>query len=205
MRTDKLSELLKFSRHLYEQGFSFLAFILFALLFAVSGGDPQIRPVNSRVLPSEETRTTSQMGTWREVESSWLSGRATRLAQNLRSRGVRNVTVYSRVKAEDSAREKAARKGIDMMSLNDLYGMRVVVSNELDAYQCLNMICDTYTVVPGTMKDYIVAPKASGYQSLHVVAEVEEKRVEFQIRTTQMHLNAEAEHEAYKARMRAAA
>ena len=89
-----------------------------------------------------------------------------------------------------------------MMSLNDLYGMRVVVSNELDAYQCLNMICDTYTVVPGTMKDYIVAPKASGSQSLHVVAEVEAKRVEFQIRTTQMHLSAEAEHEAYKERMR---
>ncbi|MBR4986935.1 MAG: hypothetical protein IKY83_14475 [Proteobacteria bacterium] len=204
MRSDKFSELLKFSRHLYDQGFSFLAFVLFALLFAVSGGDPQIRPVGSRMLPSAAVRTASQ-GTWREVESAWLSGRATQVAQDLRSRGVRNVTVYSRVKAEDSAREKAERKGIDMMALNDLYGMRVVVSNELDAYQCLNMICDTYTVVPGTMKDYIVAPKASGYQSLHVVAEMDAKRVEFQIRTTQMHLNAEAEHEAYKARMRAVA
>lgn len=205
MRSAKISELLKVSRHLYEQGFSFLAFVLFALLFAVSGGDPQIRPANARVLPSEPARTASQMETWREAESSWLSGRATQLAQSLRSRGVRNVTVYSRVKAEESAREKAARKGIDMMSLNDLYGMRVVVSNELDAYQCLNMICDTYPVVPGTMKNYIVAPKASGYQSIHVVAEVDAKRVEFQIRTEQMHLSAEAEHEAYKARMRASA
>lgn len=191
-------------RHLYERGFSFVAFLLMILAFAVSGSIPEeMRPSNLRAL-TESKRENVQTTAWREEGTEWLSDKATEVAKKLKTSGIQNVTVYNRMKSEESALEKASKRGIDVTDLKDLYGMRVVVGNELDVYQCLNLICSTYEVVPGTMKNYIVAPKASGYQSIHVVTKIESRMVEFQLRTEAMHLSAEAEHEAYKARMRAA-
>ncbi len=199
----QMNRVKSFSRRLYEHGFSTLAFLLMLLVFAISGAEQnEIR--NMRALGAREEQNQTAVRNWREVQSEWLTEKATELTRQLRAGGIHQVTVYSRVKSEESALEKASRRGVDMMELNDLYGMRVVVSNELDVYLCLNQICSTYEIIPGTMKNYIVSPKASGYQSVHVVAQVDDNRVEFQIRTEAMHLSAEAEHEAYKARMRAA-
>lgn len=200
----KKSHMTDLIRHLYERGFSFLAFLLVLLSFAISGTIPEeMRPSSARSL-TETKGNTTQTSPWRAEGTEWLSRKSTEVTRRLRASGIQNVTVYNRMKSEESAREKAQKRGIDVTELKDLYGMRVVVGNELDVYQCLNTICNTYEVVPGTMKNYIVAPKASGYQSIHVVTKIESRMVEFQIRTESMHLSAEAEHEAYKARMRAA-
>lgn len=195
---------LNYSRHLYEHGFSFLAFLLAVFAFAFAGStEEETRVSQSRALTFAE-HTNVEQKIWRENESEWLTGQATSLTQKLKENGIYQATVYSRLKSDESALEKASRRGISMMELNDLYGMRIVVANELDVYRCLNLICETYPVVPGTMKNYILSPKASGYQSVHVVTQMDSRRVEFQLRTESMHLAAEAEHEAYKARMRAA-
>ena len=197
MRKDHVKKTAGFARRLYDQGFSLLAFIFMALAFALSGFDRhEMRALAS--LPASPDNAT-------ETRTDWLTRQATVLAKDLKDYGIQNAIVYSRVKAEASAREKAERKGIAVEELNDLYGMRVVVDNELDVYQCLNYLCTSYPIVPGTMKNYIAAPKASGYRSVHVVAQVETNRVEFQLRTQEMHEAAEMEHEAYKERMRAAA
>ena len=197
MRKDQVKKAAGFARRLYDRGFSLLAFVFMALAFALSGFDRQeMRAVAS--LPGSPADAT-------ESRSSWLTRQATAIAKDLKDYGIQNATVYSRVKAEASALEKAQRKGVEITDLNDLYGMRVVVDNELDVYRCLNYLCDVYPIVPGTMKNYIAAPKPSGYRSVHVVAQVETNRVEFQLRTQEMHEAAEREHEAYKQRMRAAA
>lgn len=191
-------------RHLYERGFSFLSFILIVLSFIISGSIPEeMRPSNIRAL-TESKHENARNAAWRTEGTEWLSEKATEVAKKLKSCGIQNVTVYNRMKSEESALEKAAKRGVEITDLKDLYGMRVVVGNELDVYHCLNLICSTYDVVPGTMKNYIVAPKASGYQSVHVVTKIESRMVEFQLRTEAMHLSAEAEHEAYKERMRIA-
>ena len=56
--------------------------------------------------------------------------------------------------------------------------------------------------VPGTFHDYIGAPKTNGYRSLHTcVSAVDHLTAEIQIRTLQMHLEAEygrAAHWRYK-------
>ena len=174
------------------------------LALAISGSvSEELRSISPRSL-TEARNVNAGTEAWRAEGTEWLSRKSTEVVRRLRASGLQNVTVYNRMKSQESAQEKATRRGIEITELNDLYGMRVVVSNELDVYQCLNVICDTYKVIPGTMKDYIVSPKASGYQSVHVVTEIESRRVEFQLRTEAMHLSAEAEHEAYKARMRAA-
>ena len=187
------------TKRLMQRGYSTLAFLmtLFVLICAAAL-DENRRQVQQ--LPSErESRHFD-----RAEAQSWLEARATDFLAMLRNNEIYGATVYHRVKSDQSAGEKAARKQIDMTQLNDLYGMRVVVGNELQVYETLNVICANFAIVPGTMKNYIQNPKASGYQSVHVVAEIDSRRVEFQLRTQEMHLSAEAEHEAYKLRMRAA-
>ncbi|GEM_PF-2783854 len=204
MQTQTTNRASNFIRYLYDHGFSLLALLLTVIAFAFSDTYPeQLR--QQRMIGDKSENSAQASRIWRAEGNEWLTQRATEMTQMLKDNGIAQVTVYSRVKAEESAREKAARKGIDIFELNDLYGMRVVVANELDVYQCLNLICGRYEIVPGTIKNYIVSPKASGYQSVHVVAKVEDRRVEFQLRTESMHQSAEAEHEAYKARMRMAA
>lgn len=197
-KNQNLHEAVGFARRLYDRGFTFLAFLVMVMAFVLNGEN--VREAQSmRALGTVETESRSQ---WRADASQWLTSQATRIARDLRTHGIPNATVYSRVKSEESAREKAERRGVEMHELNDLYGMRVVVDNELAVYQCLNYLCNTYSVIPGTLKNYIVSPKPSGYRSVHVVAQVNENRVEFQLRTREMHWAAEEEHEAYKARMR---
>ena len=105
-------------------------------------------------------------GDAREIEESehdkranWLNARAEDVARLLQNRSIASAVVYHRVKSPDSAKEKALRRGSAITDLNDLYGMRVVVQNELDVYRCLDAICTSYNVVNGTLKNYIANPK----------------------------------------------
>ncbi|MCL2325767.1 MAG: hypothetical protein FWC40_04620 [Proteobacteria bacterium] len=132
----------------------------------------------------------------------WLSGQAQRFSQDLRKNDIQGAQIYHRVKSASSAEEKARRRHTRVSGLNDLYGMRVVVSNELDVYRSLQCLSSTYTIVPGTLKNYIENPKPSGYRGIHAVTLFEGQRVEVQFRTVAMHTQAEMEHEAYKARTR---
>lgn len=198
------------ARHFYERGFSVLALFMMILAFASSGllqdKDENSKPDSHRsdsiaALPALDTHDL----TWQKAQTEWLSQKSTDVTKDLKAHGIQQVTVYNRVKSPESAEEKALRKGISVHELNDLFGMRIVVSNELDVYRCLNRICEQYKIIPGSLKNYIIAPKASGYQSVHVVTQIDDMhRIEFQIRTETMHAMAEAEHEVYKARMRAA-
>ncbi|MEO7691075.1 MAG: RelA/SpoT AH/RIS domain-containing protein, partial [Sphingomonas sp.] len=69
-------------------------------------------------------------------------------------------------------------------------------------YQALGVIHRRWPMVPGRFKDYISTPKRNGYRSLHTtVIHADNTRVEIQIRTPEMHSEAElglAAHWAYK-------
>lgn len=202
-----LLNLAKASHHLYNRGYALLALLLMILALAYASLFQSQNHTTTQHEPLWSTPTLATLPThqqdWQTSQTQWLSQKANTIVKDLKNQGIQQLTVYSRVKSLDSATEKAQRKGISMHELNDIYGMRIVVANELDVYQCLNHICHKYDVVPGTLKNYIIAPKASGYQSIHVVTQVDDShKIEFQIRTESMHNNAEAEHEAYKNRMR---
>ena len=205
-----ITKLAMTSRHLYERGFSVLAVVMMILAFVCSGlmqakdqnGKSEHDHLNTlAALPA----VSAEISAWHEAETAWLSQKATEMTKDLKDHGFQQAKVYSRIKSYDSAREKAMRKNLAIHELNDLFGMRIVVANELDVYRCLNRICERFEIIPGSLKNYIIAPKASGYQSVHVVTQVDDlHRIEFQIRTEHMHQQAEAEHEAYKARVRVA-
>ena len=88
----------------------------------------------------------------------------------------------------------------------DLRALRVVVADVPACYAALSRVHECHRPVSGEYDDYIVRPKANGYQSLHTVVLFDEaggnaRPVEVQIRTAAMHEHAEhgvAAHWAYK-------
>ena len=91
---------------------------------------------------------------------------------------------------------------ISFEQLSDIMAFRVTVPTEEDCYRALGIIHRRWPTVPGRFKDYISTPKRNGYRSLHTsVMHAGDTRVEIQIRTEEMHAEAEyglAAHWAYK-------
>ncbi|GAV75460.1 RelA_SpoT domain-containing protein/HD_4 domain-containing protein, partial [Cephalotus follicularis] len=93
-------------------------------------------------------------------------------------------------------------KKLTVDEIHDIHGLRLIVGNEEDCYKALRVVHQLWPEVPGKFKDYITDPKFNGYQSLNTVV-MDEGMVplEVQIRTKQMHLQAEfgfAAHWRYK-------
>ncbi len=110
--------------------------------------------------------------------------------------------VFGRAKKPYSIWRKMQEKDQGFSRLSDIYGFRIITRSEEDCYRTLGAIHQRWRAVPGRFKDYISQPKSNGYRSIHTtVSGRDGKRVEVQIRTSQMHDVAEtgvAAHWSYK-------
>ncbi|MDO5505625.1 MAG: bifunctional (p)ppGpp synthetase/guanosine-3',5'-bis(diphosphate) 3'-pyrophosphohydrolase [Pseudoxanthomonas suwonensis] len=98
--------------------------------------------------------------------------------------------------------KKMQRKGVPIGELYDLRAVRVLVDDVAACYAALGVVHALWTPIPSEFDDYIARPKRNDYRSLHTaVIGPEGKTVEVQIRTRQMHAQAElgvAAHWRYK-------
>lgn len=110
--------------------------------------------------------------------------------------------VTGREKTRYSIWKKMQRKNVAFEQLSDIMAFRIVVNNLAECYHVLGVVHSKYSVVPGRFKDYISTPKPNGYRSIHTtVIGPENQRIEIQIRTHDMHAEADlgvAAHWAYK-------
>jgi GTP pyrophosphokinase len=97
---------------------------------------------------------------------------------------------------------KMEHKGLPFDQIFDVRAVRVIVPDIFACYQVLAIIHQTWRPIAGEFDDYIAAPKDNFYQSLHTAVLLEDgKTLEVQIRTPEMHVNAEygvAAHWRYK-------
>ncbi|MEM6635968.1 MAG: bifunctional (p)ppGpp synthetase/guanosine-3',5'-bis(diphosphate) 3'-pyrophosphohydrolase [Pseudomonadota bacterium] len=101
--------------------------------------------------------------------------------------------VFGRAKKPYSIWRKMQEKKQGFSRLSDIYGFRVITTNDADCYRVLGSIHQRWRAVPGRFKDYISQPKSNGYRSIHTtVSGRDGRRVEVQIRTQEMHEVAEA-------------
>jgi GTP pyrophosphokinase len=112
------------------------------------------------------------------------------------------IAIDGRIKRLFSIHQKLKRQKIDLDQVYDLVALRVVTDSVKDCYASLGIIHQTWSPVPGRIKDFIAMPRPNGYQSLHTSV-VSERGFPFevQIRTAEMHKVAEegiAAHWKYK-------
>ncbi len=97
---------------------------------------------------------------------------------------------------------KMVEKGKPFELVRDVRGVRLIVPDIPSCYAALGVIHTHWRPIPGEFDDYIAAPKDNFYQSLHTAVIYDDgKPVEMQIRTPEMHQNAEfgiAAHWRYK-------
>lgn len=103
-----------------------------------------------------------------------------------------NADVQARKKNLYSIFKKMLHTGKTFHDIYDLVALRIVVDSIDDCYRALGAVHQTFRPKHKRVKDYIAVPKVNGYQSLHTtVFGIGGTITEFQIRTPQMHLEAE--------------
>jgi len=112
------------------------------------------------------------------------------------------IAIDGRIKRLFSIHQKLKRQKIDLDQVYDLVALRIVTQSVKDCYAALGIIHQTWSPVPGRIKDFIAMPRPNGYQSLHTsVVSDRGFPFEVQIRTAEMHRIAEegiAAHWKYK-------
>ena len=110
--------------------------------------------------------------------------------------------VSGRVKHYYGIYQKMLQQRITFEEIHDVLGLRILTDTKANCYGILGLIHSLWTPIPGKFKDYIGVPKSNMYQSLHTtVIGPKGERVEFQIRTEEMHRISEegiASHWKYK-------
>ena len=100
--------------------------------------------------------------------------------------------VSGREKRPFSVWRKMQRMNVGFEQLSDIMAFRIVVQSVEDCYRALGIVNGAFPMVPGRFKDYVSTPKPNGYRSVHTtVIGPERQRIEVQIRTRDMHEEAE--------------
>lgn len=124
------------------------------------------------------------------------------LNQHMKLKGIEHFAVYGRSKHIHSIYRKMKRKNVSLDEIYDATAVRILVDTNELCYEVLDLVHGLWRPVPTEFDDYIANTKSNGYQSLHSAVEGPEERVfEVQIRTFQMHEQAEmgvAAHWKYK-------
>jgi guanosine-3',5'-bis(diphosphate) 3'-pyrophosphohydrolase len=112
------------------------------------------------------------------------------------------AVIEGRIKRLYSIHQKLKRQRIDLDQVYDFIALRIITGSIQDCYGVLGIIHQTWSPVPGRIKDFIAMPRPNGYQSLHTsVISENGAPFEVQIRTMEMHRMAEegvAAHWKYK-------
>ncbi len=114
------------------------------------------------------------------------------MEQELKSADIKYLDIHGREKQLYSLYQKLLKKNWEVSNIYDIVALRVIVKDVGDCYAALGIIHKLWRPLKGRIKDYIAQPKPNGYQSLHTTVFCDGgKIVEFQIRTKEMHEEAE--------------
>lgn len=142
-----------------------------------------------------------QIAARREERERYVVQIRERVCQELERASIK-ATVIGRPKHFYSIYQKMLRQNISFDDVYDAIGLRIITDSVRNCYAALGTLHSLWKPVPGRFKDFIALPKPNLYQSLHTtLMGPQGERVEFQIRTDEMHKTAEqgiAAHWRYK-------
>ncbi len=146
-----------------------------------------------RVLfPEDHERITHHVESLIEHHQQQLHNCEAELRETIEAQGVPLLELQARVKHAAGIFRKMQTEGADLEQIKDVFGYRVIVPETVHCYQALAAVHQRFKSFPLRFKDYIAAPKANGYQSLHTyVAGPDGLSFEVQIRSAAMHRQAD--------------
>jgi len=151
--------------------------------------------------PKEYVHICKEMQRDKAEQSKILKDTIRRIKRSLKAHDI-TAEVESRPKNLYSIFTKMVRTNRRLQDLNDLLGLRIIVDDRVTCYRVLGIVHELFPPKSGRFKDYIAVPKGNDYQSLHTtVFGIDGTPTEFQIRTHEMHMQAEygiAAHYFYK-------
>ncbi|MBU0501563.1 MAG: bifunctional (p)ppGpp synthetase/guanosine-3',5'-bis(diphosphate) 3'-pyrophosphohydrolase [Gammaproteobacteria bacterium] len=151
--------------------------------------------------PEDYKRIATQLDGRRAEREEYIGQFIGLIREKCNEAGIK-AEIVGRPKHIYSIWRKMQRKQVDLDRIFDLLAVRVLVDTIADCYTVLGFVHGLWRFIPGEFDDYIATPKANLYRSLHTaVIGPEDKPVEIQIRTHEMHEHSErgvAAHWAYK-------
>ncbi|MGH1480170.1 MAG: RelA/SpoT family protein [Geminicoccales bacterium] len=151
--------------------------------------------------PDARESVLNRLSQLRKHDNNLIDRIVTELETTLTEAGL-EVEITGREKSPLSIWRKMKRKNISFEELSDIMAFRLLVNTVPNCYAALGVIHGHYAMVPERFKDFISTPKPNGYRSLHTtIFGPEQRRIEVQIRTGEMHEIADlgvAAHWAYK-------
>ena len=154
------------------------------------------------VYPKEYNETINLLKSKERESLPYLEKFIKEVKKTLIKEEILNFKTDYREKGIYSLYKKLKRNKNDIEKIYDILAVRIYVDTVADCYKVLGIIHAKWRPLPGRIKDYIAYPKPNGYQSLHTtILTGDGAIVEVQIRTREMHYNAEygiASHITYK-------
>lgn len=146
-------------------------------------------------------RIAAALAERRQDREIYITTLVTDLQAALAAAGI-EAQVYGRPKHIFSIWRKMQRKQLAFERIFDVRALRIVCKSVADCYAALGVVHGRYAFIPGEFDDYIATPKDNDYRSIHTaVIGPQDRAVEIQIRTDEMHAEAElglAAHWRYK-------
>ena len=152
--------------------------------------------------PEEYERIARRIDARRQEREEDISSIVQFLRRELEKYGIIEAQFTGRPKHIYSIFSKMQKKETSFEQIYDIRAVRVIVDTVPQCYLSLGIVHNLWRPIPSEFDDYIAAPKDNFYQSLHTaLLDKEGKTIEIQIRTREMHENAEygiAAHWRYK-------
>jgi guanosine-3',5'-bis(diphosphate) 3'-pyrophosphohydrolase len=152
--------------------------------------------------PDKYREIAENLAERRSVREEQMQAIKSNLLEVLLQAGIQ-ADITARPKHIYSIYKKMVRKEVPFDLVHDVRGVRIIVADVPNCYSTLGVIHTKWRPIPGEFDDYIAAPKDNFYRSLHTAVVYDDgKTLEVQIRTPEMHQNAEygiAAHWRYKA------
>ena len=153
------------------------------------------------VSPNEYKDIAEKLANRRADREKQIQEIINHLREELAAEGI-TARISGRPKHIYSIYQKMVRKEKPFEMLRDLRAVRLIVDDVATCYRALGVVHMKWRPIPGEFDDYIAARKENNYQSLHTAVIFDDgKSLEVQIRTEEMHENAEfgiAAHWRYK-------
>lgn len=151
--------------------------------------------------PEKYFEIAYQLNSQRQAREQEIQRIIERMRKVLEEGGIK-AEITGRPKHIYSIYRKMITKNRPFEMVRDIRAVRLIVPDVASCYAALGIVHTHWRPIPGEFDDYIAAPKENFYQSLHTAVIYDDgKPVEVQIRTPEMHENAEygiAAHWRYK-------